>query len=83
VLDDCNAKLENSPIELVTESLDGYLIAIGVRWTGEFACGVGYLAPYFELSIARSKERAPEMALFGDSVPEADQLLPSVDILLT
>jgi hypothetical protein len=45
--------------------------------------GLGYLAPCFELSFARLKERIPEMALLDDSVPVADQLLPSVDTLLT
>ena len=42
-----------------------------------------YLAPCFELSIARLKERVPEIALLNDSVPVANQPLPSVDTLPT
>jgi hypothetical protein len=83
VLDDRKAELENGPIESVTESLGGYLVAIRVCWIGEFARGRLYLAPCFELSIARLKECVPEMALLDDSIPIADQLLPNFYTLLT
>jgi hypothetical protein len=73
----------NSPIKSVTKSLGVHLVAIGIRSTSEFARGLSHLAACFELSTAWLEERVPEMALLNDSVPVADQPLPSVDIFPT
>ncbi|KAJ5465273.1 uncharacterized protein N7458_000959 [Penicillium daleae] len=75
VLDISQAKLENSPIEPVMESLDVHLVAIGICSTGEFARCLRHLAPCFELSATWLQQRVPEMALLDDAVPFGDGIL--------
>jgi hypothetical protein len=64
-------------------SLGVCLAALGICSTGEFARGLSYLAPRFELSTAWLEERVPEITLLDDAVPVADQSLLSVDIFPT
>ena len=49
VLDNSKAKLKNSSIKPVIESLDVHFVAIGIRSTTKLARGLRYLTLCFEL----------------------------------
>lgn len=74
--DDCRAKLENSPIEPITEMTESQPGSL--RLMGPLARGLGQLAPYLGAVNRSGGGTYLEMGLFDHSVPVVDQTLPII-----